>query len=43
MHAVLRGIDCAALFFPESDRRMFLAALEELADVASWDRRSPRQ
>jgi putative transposase len=31
MHAILRGIDRAAIFFAETDRRLFLATRAELA------------
>ena len=35
MHAILRGIDRAAIFFSESDYRAFLAALATLAAIES--------
>ncbi len=35
MHAIVRGIDRAAIFFAEADYRAFLAALAELAASAS--------
>ena len=35
MHAILRGIDRTAIFFADSERRVFLDALAELAPSES--------